>query len=197
MGREIYELRSTRPLSIVNTDNRILAATVKVGVEKEANRWVSQAQQGFIPGRSMNANILEVEKEAREIRKKGGKGAIILFDFAAAFPSVDQWFLMEALEGIKCEEKWLKVIKKFYVGNLQKIGEATPFMASTGQGDCLASCGQLLHGAASVTRGRRYVLIVFIDDSAFDGIQVPAQSAKLMPRITFNHIDLLMCSTIL
>ena len=33
-----------------------------------------------------------------------------------------------------------------------------------GCGDCLCSCGQLLHGAAAVTRGTRYVLIAFIDE---------------------------------
>jgi len=32
------------------------------------------------------------------------------------------------------------------------------------RGDCLCSCGQLLHGAAPVTRGTRYVLIAFIDE---------------------------------
>ena len=31
-------------------------------------------------------------------------------------------------------------------------------------GGCLCSCGQLLHGAAPVTRGVRYVLIAFIDE---------------------------------
>ena len=32
------------------------------------------------------------------------------------------------------------------------------------QGECLCSSGQLLHGAAEVTRGVRYVLIAFIDE---------------------------------
>ena len=39
----------------------------------------------------------------------------------------------------------------------------------TRRGDCLCSCGQLLHGAAPVTSGVRYVLIAFIDELlAFD-----------------------------
>eukprot|EP00933_Yihiella_yeosuensis_P081612 TRINITY_DN95268_c0_g1_i1.p1 TRINITY_DN95268_c0_g1~~TRINITY_DN95268_c0_g1_i1.p1 ORF type:complete len:339 (-),score=60.73 TRINITY_DN95268_c0_g1_i1:119-1015(-) len=32
------------------------------------------------------------------------------------------------------------------------------------RGDCLCSCGQLLHGAAPVTSGTRYVFIAFIDE---------------------------------
>jgi hypothetical protein len=35
---------------------------------------------------------------------------------------------------------------------------------STQVGECLCSCGQLLHGAAPVTAGTRYVLIAFIDE---------------------------------
>ena len=34
----------------------------------------------------------------------------------------------------------------------------------TGRGDCLCSCGQLLHGAKPVTSGLRYVMIAFIDE---------------------------------
>lgn len=34
----------------------------------------------------------------------------------------------------------------------------------TERGDCLCSSGQLLHGAKAVTRGRRYVLIAFVDE---------------------------------
>ena len=32
------------------------------------------------------------------------------------------------------------------------------------QGDCLIHCGQLLHGGAAVTAGRRVVLVSFIDE---------------------------------
>jgi hypothetical protein len=33
-----------------------------------------------------------------------------------------------------------------------------------GQGDCLGSSGQLLHGARAVTKGKRYVMIAFVDE---------------------------------
>ena len=32
------------------------------------------------------------------------------------------------------------------------------------RGDCLCSSGQLLHGARAITAGKRYVLIMFIDE---------------------------------
>ena len=33
-----------------------------------------------------------------------------------------------------------------------------------GRGDCLCSCGQMLHGAADVTAGKRYVMVAFIEE---------------------------------
>ena len=128
---DYYTPENTRPLSIVNTDNRLLAAALKRTLEKPADEWVSEAQQGFIPGRSMISNILQVDKEAKSLALAGKKGAIILFDFAAAFPSVDQGFLLKVLESVGCSGIYLNAIKKFYLNNRQQIGSAE-FVAEAG-----------------------------------------------------------------
>ena len=56
-----YSPEATRPLSIVNTDNRLIAAAVKINLHDTWESWISPAQQGFLNGRSMNDNILQVE----------------------------------------------------------------------------------------------------------------------------------------
>ena len=128
---DFYAPENTRPLSIVNTDNRIIAAAMKRGLEKSADDWVSQAQQGFIPGRSMASNILQVELEGRRRAKVGKKGAIVLFDFAAAFPSVDQGFLLTVLEAVGVRGGWKRMVEALYIENRQFIGEES-FLATTG-----------------------------------------------------------------
>ena len=52
-------------------------------------------------------------------------------DFAAAFPSVDQKFLLNVLETVGCDGQYINMIKKFYVNNRQKIGEKE-FVADAG-----------------------------------------------------------------
>ena len=47
----------------------------------------------------------------------------------------------------------------------------------TAQGDCLCSSGQLLHGAKAITRGRRYVLIAFIDELQEEALEAEAGGA--------------------
>ena len=58
---DLFDAEHTRPLSIVNTDNRILAAALRLVLEPIAGSWVSGAQRGFLSGRSMLANLLEVD----------------------------------------------------------------------------------------------------------------------------------------
>jgi hypothetical protein len=63
---DLYTPENTRPLSIVNTDNRILAIAGQIRIEKNAKEWVSDMQQGFIKGISMAENILKVDLAAKK-----------------------------------------------------------------------------------------------------------------------------------
>ena len=54
---DYFTPENTRPLSIVNTDNRILAIAAQLQIEEVAKHWVTNDQQGFIKCRSMNSNI--------------------------------------------------------------------------------------------------------------------------------------------
>ena len=55
---DYFTPENTRPLSIVNTDNRILAAATKYALHDYLEKWVSIYQKGFLNGRSMNDNII-------------------------------------------------------------------------------------------------------------------------------------------
>ena len=68
-------------------------------------------------------NILQIEYEAKQVISKGKRGAIILFDFRAAFPSMSQTFLMDIMEEVGLGGQWKVMLKKFYIRNVQKIGQ--------------------------------------------------------------------------
>ena len=87
---DIYEAAGTRPLAIVNTDNRIIANAARARYEDIFQRWVSKMQKGFIKGRSMLSNVVVIDQTAMQISMRCKEGAIILFDFKAAFPSVER-----------------------------------------------------------------------------------------------------------
>ena len=58
-----YTPESTRPLSIVNCDNRLVANAVRIRWEEHLKHWIRPRQQGFLRGRSMLANLLELETD--------------------------------------------------------------------------------------------------------------------------------------
>eukprot|EP00959_Pyramimonas_sp_CCMP1952_P361336 7567419-Pyramimonas_sp.AAC.1 len=62
-GAEIFSPNSMRPLNLTNTDNRILCNAVRLHVEPKVAPGVSQEQRGFIRGRSMLANVIDIEEE--------------------------------------------------------------------------------------------------------------------------------------
>eukprot|EP00969_Alexandrium_andersonii_P035656 1561914-Alexandrium_andersonii.AAC.1 len=47
---DYYLPENTRPLSIMGTDNRLLASAVKFCLHDFLVHWVSTAQQGFLTG---------------------------------------------------------------------------------------------------------------------------------------------------
>ena len=54
-----------RPLSLVNTDNRLMANAYRLRVEPLLDKIISPAQRGFLPGRSMLQNVVEIDSDMR------------------------------------------------------------------------------------------------------------------------------------
>ena len=62
---EIYAGEDTRPLALVNTDNRIIASAARGCWEDILDRdYISIHQQGFLKGRLMINNILDIDYNA-------------------------------------------------------------------------------------------------------------------------------------
>jgi endonuclease/exonuclease/phosphatase family metal-dependent hydrolase len=114
---EVHEPGGTRPLSIVDAINRIIASIFRVALERVVAKYVSEAQRGFIPGRQMLRNILEIDFQAQKISIKYKKGAIILFDFKAAFPSMNHGFMWETLAAWGLPAEYINALRLFYVHN--------------------------------------------------------------------------------
>ena len=112
-----YAPGGTRPISIVDSANRILASIFCAVLERKIGHRLERAQKGFLKGRHLLRNVLDVDFAAHKISVRSRSGAIILFDFAAAFPSVSHEMLWDALEATGIDANFIKVVKLFYRGN--------------------------------------------------------------------------------
>ena len=131
---DLYSPDSTRLLSIVNTDNRLIAAAGKFALEAEFAQHITVAQQGFVKDRSLNSNLLYVDAKMKDEVRMGNLAACILFDFAAAFPSILHDFMWLALEHFGISDTWRQFMMEFYKGNIQTLfykgRKGTPFVAN-------------------------------------------------------------------
>lgn len=58
---EYHDAVATRPLSLLNTDNRLLASAARLTWEPLFNDRVSQLQRGVLKGRSLIRNVVDVD----------------------------------------------------------------------------------------------------------------------------------------
>ena len=112
-----HTAKNTRPISIVNCDNRILAGAARLAWEPMMNSEIHESQRGFLKGRSMLANVVDNELSSMAAAAEGPGHATIYFDFRAAFPSISHEFLEDAMAARGIPEKWGHFLKHLYQDN--------------------------------------------------------------------------------
>jgi hypothetical protein len=113
-GTDFYDASNTRPLSVGNTDCRLIAAACRAAWQPLFQARVDPHQRGFLPHRSMAANIYEVEEAMRTEACMGQDSAAIFWDWAAAFPSIDRGFLLAALRAQGLPQYAMALIEGLY-----------------------------------------------------------------------------------
>jgi len=114
---EYFSGENTRPLALVNVDNRIMASAARLTWEPILSKYVSLKQQGFIKGRQMLGNVIDIDFHSMRVSLTKESGAVIFFDFKAAFPSVSHKFLRESLSSIGLPTHALAFIDALYSHN--------------------------------------------------------------------------------
>ena len=74
-------------------------------------------QRGFLKGRSMIGNIVDVDYEAMTVSLKYEQGGLILFDFRAAFLGMSHEYMFEVLSCIGVLEGALNFVRALYDEN--------------------------------------------------------------------------------
>jgi hypothetical protein len=104
-------------LSIVDAANRILASVFQYALEAAVASRISHTQKGFLKGRQMLRNVLDIDHAAQKISVTSRCGAILLFDFTAAFPSLSHDMMWDVLEVSGINESFINVVQMFYTDN--------------------------------------------------------------------------------
>ena len=139
-GTPIYSPANTRPLNIVNTDNRLIASATRCCWEHHLENWVLARQQGFLHKRSIIRNLLEMDMASMHTSLMQDSSACLLMDFASAFPSVSQDFMRRMLQHIGLPPNALHLLDALYNQSHCSIqlnnanGTTFPLLAGVRQG---------------------------------------------------------------
>jgi hypothetical protein len=115
-GVPYYSPDCTRPLSLADTISKLVANTVRIALERFASCRISAFQRGFLGGRQILDNVLELDYFAHLFSITSKRAATILFDFRAAFPSVNHRFMWRVLESSGLPTAIIRLIRCFYRG---------------------------------------------------------------------------------
>lgn len=116
-----YAPDELRPLSIVNRYNRILANCLRLTVATWCEKLVGLHQRGFIKDRYMSSNIFEIDMANLAVSYKCRKGACLLFDFKAAFPSISHTYIWACLAAWGMPSCVIRCLQCFYHNNKHRI----------------------------------------------------------------------------
>lgn len=104
-----------RPMTLMQCSAKLTAAAANQALSQWVVRTVCGQQRGFVPGRSILDNIVELEGGMLE--HSMAVGTLVggwLLDFASAFPSVSHAWLFTVLPHMRIPAALLRIIRALY-----------------------------------------------------------------------------------
>ena len=107
-------LANYRPISLLNSCYKILAALVKERLDIGLDTWISSTQYGFRKKRSTTQAIYIARRLQDLAEKSNTKSTLVLLDWEKAFDKISQVKMVETLYRLKVPTNLLNLIKSFY-----------------------------------------------------------------------------------
>ena len=106
--------KAMRPISVSNTDNRLIARMVKEVILGPLSEMLGMSQHAFLPHRSIEDPIRLVNDLFYSKYEAGEEFYLLLVDFAKAFDSVSQEFLFALLRHVGVPDWVCNIISNLY-----------------------------------------------------------------------------------
>ena len=112
----------TRPVSLSNSDSKLCESAMVQPLAGAVQDWACEDQRGFMEGRIIVDNVIEVETYSRILALESdgvtSLPALALFDFASAFPSVAWQYLWLCMRYAGLPRRYIRAFQKLYKKNV-------------------------------------------------------------------------------
>ena len=112
--RDPYFVKNHRPISLLNTDYKIIAKVMANRLKIFLHEIINDDQTGFMKGRNIGCNIRTIINLIEYCDGNDIPGSIVLLDIEKAFDSVEHDYLFEVLEAFNLGSNFIQWIKTFY-----------------------------------------------------------------------------------
>ena len=112
-GNNREELKNWRPITLTNTDYKILAKVLAVRLGEVIQKLVSGDQVGYMKNRNIATVIRSIDDVINYINKKGDTRYLLALDYTKAFDSISKPFMLHAFKVFGFGEnfqKWISVL---------------------------------------------------------------------------------------
>ena len=107
-------LTNWRPISLLNTDYKILAHVLANRLKKVINKLINTDQAGYIKGRNISSNIRLIQDVIDYFEDGNLEGAIVFLDFQKAFDTVNHRFLETVMLKFNFGNSYMKWVRTLY-----------------------------------------------------------------------------------
>ena len=107
------KLNNWRPISLTNTDYKILAKCLANRVGKVIGKIVSEDQVGYIKGRNVSTTLRTIDDIINMWNLKQRPGILLALDFQKAFDSISKQFMLSAFKKFGFGSdllQWVKIL---------------------------------------------------------------------------------------
>ncbi|OJT03797.1 Transposon TX1 uncharacterized 149 kDa protein, partial [Trametes pubescens] len=111
---ELTKVVNYRPITLLNTDYKLLSKIMAIKLAVVAPDIVHEAQAGFVPGRRLHNHTQLARMMMSWAETKEVNGAIVALDQEKAYDKIDHEYLWAVLERLGIPRSFINMIKTLY-----------------------------------------------------------------------------------
>ena len=104
-------LSNWRPISLTNTDYKVLAKCIANRLSNVLDQIISEHQVGFVKGRKISSIIRLIDDTIENLKTSQSEGILLAVDYKRAFDSISKDYMLYAFRSFGFGENFLRWVK--------------------------------------------------------------------------------------